>query len=295
MKCRSAKRIQKYQENSRSKASFKCRCIMKSSSSSCETTAFKYNLRYSLEETFPEQLHIIHKHLKWQLNTPKLRGSENFISFKKLLLTLQGSFISHLKCKQQKNQHTTEAVFVNSHKSCPKSSNQLVHLCWTSKTRCTINRYLRTGTFLPLKLLNHQTEPVLFSPRVRKRPSLRSGSEVPSASPTTHEALQSMNITQRFCWYLLSITCIILNWNIFCCTPLLIFLPLSHITASLTFVNPIPLLVLRPFKAFSNQSLSVGSNKCDSTEAHQRVYAYFMSTFKTVISFISQNTQYLKL
>jgi len=29
--------------------------------------------------------------------------------------------------------------------------------------------------FIPLKLLKHQTEPVLFSQRVRRRPSLRSG------------------------------------------------------------------------------------------------------------------------
>lgn len=171
-------------------------------------TAFKYNLRYSLEETFPEELHIIYKHLKreWQLNTPKLRGSENFIPLKKLLLTLQGSFTSHLKRKQKKNQQTTKEVFVHLHKSCLKSSNQSAHLCQTGKTRCTINRYLRIGTLIPLKLLNHQTQPALFSPRVRKRPSLRSGSEAPSASPRTCEALQSMNLTQRFYWYLLSIT-----------------------------------------------------------------------------------------
>lgn len=52
------------------------------SSSSCATTAFQYNQTYSPEETFPEELHIIYKHLKreWQLNTPKLRGSENAAS-----------------------------------------------------------------------------------------------------------------------------------------------------------------------------------------------------------------------
>lgn len=110
-------------------------------------------------------------------------------------------------------------MFVHLHKNCLKSSNQPVHLCKTGKTRYTINRYLRIGTLLPLKLLNHQTEPSFFTPKARKRLSLRPGSEVPSASPTTCEASQSINITGRFYWYLLSITCIILNWNIFWHTP----------------------------------------------------------------------------
>lgn len=50
----------------------KCSCIV-NSSSSCETMAFKNDLRYNLEETFPEEIHTIYKHLKreWHPNTPQ--------------------------------------------------------------------------------------------------------------------------------------------------------------------------------------------------------------------------------